>query len=254
MLFSVYLPHRILICMKQTTLLLFFLFTTFFAFSQNKPDTSIYYVNQSSIGNFNQTNAGISYTLNNSLKFNVVKKSVALNTTHSWVYGEQLNVLSNNDYTSVIDFNLYKTLRHFYYWGLGTYDKSYSLKIENRFQGGIGVGYNAVDRKNLFLNISDGFLVEYSDLYENVPYQTIRNSLRIKFMLTFKDFITLEGTDFFQPSITHWEDHNIKSTTTLTIKLYEWLGLKGSIAYNKLNLTSQENLLCNIGFTIEKYF
>lgn len=240
--------------MKRLLPVLFSLLAFLQAFSQNKPDTSIYYVNQSSIGNFNQTNSGSSYTLNNSLKFNVVKKSVALNTTNTWIYGEQLNILSNNDYTSVIDFNLFKTLRHFYYWGLGTYDKCYSLKIENRFQGGIGAGYNAVDRKNLFLNVSDGFLLEYSDLYENVPYQTVRNSLRLKFTLSFKEFVTLEGINFFQPSITHWEDHNIKSSTTLTVKLYEWLGLKGSVAYNKLNLTSQENLLCNIGFTVEKYF
>lgn len=217
-------------------------------------DTAVYYINQSSTGNFNQTNDGLSYTLNNSLKFNVTKKSIALNTTNNYLYGEQLNLLSNNDFNSIVDFSLNKKLSKLYYWGMATYTKSYSLKVDNRVQSGIGIGYKLVDSEALFLNLSDGFLYEYSDLYDVESYQTTRNSIRLKFIVAIKSYVTLESSNFFQPSLTYFEDNIILSNSSLTIKLYEWLSLKGNVVYNKISLTNKENLLSNIGFGIEKYF
>lgn len=217
-------------------------------------DTTVYYINQSSTGNFNQTNDGLSYVLNNMLKFNVAKKNMVLSTTNGYVYGEQLNLLSNNDFTSMVDFSLNKKLSKLYYWGMATYTKSYSLKVDNRVQSGAGVSYTLVDRKVLFLNLSDGFLYEYSDLYDVDAYQTTRNSIRLKFMFSLKSYVTLESSNFFQPSITYFEDNIILSNTTLTVKLYEWLSLKGNVMYNKISLTSKETVLSNIGLGIEKYF
>lgn len=217
-------------------------------------DTTVYYINQSSTGNFNQTNDGISYTLNNSLKFNIARKNMVLSTSNNYLYGEQLNLLSNNDFNSLVDFSLNKKLSKLYYWGMATYTKSYSLKVDNRLQGGAGISYTLVDRKVLFLNLSDGFLYEFSDLYNLEAYQTTRNSIRLKFMVSLKSYVTLESSNFFQPSITYFEDNITLSNTTLTIKLYEWLSLKGSVIYNKISLTGKENLISNIGFGIEKYF
>jgi len=217
-------------------------------------DTTVYYLNQSSTGNFNQTNDGISYNINNALKFNVAKKNMVLSTTNSYIYGEQLNQLSNNDFNSLVDISLNKKLSKMYYWGMATFTKSYSLKVDNRVQSGAGISYTLVDRKVLYLNLSDGFLYEYSDLYDLDAYQTTRNSARLKFMISLKSFITLESSNFFQPSITYFEDNIILSNTSLTIKLYEWLSLKGNILYNKISLTNKENVLANIGFAIEKYF
>src|SRR3954462_15793171 len=95
-------------------------------------DTVHHYVNFGSTGIINRTNTGNSYVLTNGLRFNISRKNIRLNSTNSWIYGAQQKNLTNNDFTSTLDFNLYKAASHFYYWGLANYDKSYSLKINNR--------------------------------------------------------------------------------------------------------------------------
>src|SRR5688572_3271901 len=95
-------------------------------------DTTNYYVNYTSTGIINNTNEGNSYVLNNNVRFNVYKKHILLNTTNGWVFGEQWDVRTNNDFTSVADINLFKEERHVYYWGLANYEKSYSLKVNYR--------------------------------------------------------------------------------------------------------------------------
>lgn len=236
---------------------LFFLTISYTAFSQFN-DTVKYYVNYTSAGVINKTNEGNSYVLNNNVKFNIYKKNISLNTTNSWIYGEQQDNLTNNDFSSNIDLNLFKTKRHIYYWTLAIYEKSYSLKINYRLQSGAGAGYYLIDRKNFVLEVSDGILYEKSDLYDselgNNNYQTLRNSFRLKFRLLFKDIIVLDNSDFLQHSFKDGKDYILRMNTNLSVKLYKWLSITFAVNYNKLNRTNRENLLLNYGVTMEKYF
>ena len=50
---------------------------------------------------------------------------------------------------------LYKTIKHFYYWGLATYNHSVPLLINNQFQPGGGPGYNMIDKKKAQLGIRE---------------------------------------------------------------------------------------------------
>jgi hypothetical protein len=223
-------------------------------------DTTNYFIHFGSAGIINKTNETDSYVLNNSFRFSIYKKSISLNTSNSWIYGENQDAITNNDFSSALDFNLYKTLDHFYYWGLGTYERSVSLKINHRYQAGVGVGYNVIDREKALLVISDGILYESSDLYDtpepeiSTAYATLRNSFRIKFRWIIRDVITLEGSDYLQHSLSDRHDYIVRSQTNLHVKLVKWLSFTTSLTYNKLSTTKRENLLINFGLTVEKYF
>jgi hypothetical protein len=222
-------------------------------------DTVNYYINFASTGNINKTNDGTSYLLNNNFRYSISKKSISLNTTNSWMYGKQLGNLTNNDFFSGLDFNLYKTLYNFYYWGLGSYEKSVSLKINHRLQTGAGIGYNVLNRKNMLVILSDGILYEKGDLYDGVEtgsneYEVFRNSFRLKFRFIIREIVVIEGYDFLQHALSDRKDYIIKSNTSLSVKLRKWLGLTAAVTYNKLSATRRENLLITYGITVERYF
>src|SRR3954466_10744807 len=143
---------------------LFFVLISTVSFSQFN-DSTHYYINYASTGVINKTNTGKSYVLNNNLRFNINKKNYSVNTANSWIYGKQQAIITNNDFSSAVDFNLFKTKHRFYLWGIGTYDKSVSLKINNRLQAGVGVGYNVIDKPKAIMILSDGFLYEKADLF-----------------------------------------------------------------------------------------
>jgi hypothetical protein len=222
-------------------------------------DSTHHYVNYVSTGTINKTNEGSSYVLNNALRFSISKKEYSLNTTNSWVYGKSLSNLSNNDFFSALDGNLYKTLDHFYYWGLASYEKSFSLKINHRLQAGVGIGYSIVDREVLRLILSDGVLYERGNLYDTPEeganqYEVLRNSFRLKFRAVIRDVIVLESTDFLQHALSDRKDYIVKSITGLSVKLKKGLSITGAITYNKLSKTKRENLLVTYGLTYERYF
>ncbi len=110
-------------------------------------DSTFYRINVTSTGSINKTNDGRAYLFNNGINFGIKKKDVVLNANNSFVYGNQNDRLTNRDFSSSLNFNLYKTLPNFYYWGLLNYNTSYSLKINNQFLGGLGVAYNFLDSK-----------------------------------------------------------------------------------------------------------
>ena len=188
----------------------------------------------------------------------VSKKSITLNNFNNWTYGWQQRKLTNNDLSSTLDFNLYKTLRHFYYWGLMAYDKSYSLKIINRWQGGLGVAYSFVDRETAFVNLSNGILYETGSLNvgdtAKTGYSTLRNSLRFRYRFVINGMITLDGMHLWQPSLNDGNDYILKSNTSLSVQLRQWLKLTAAFNYNKVNRTQRENLLMTFGLTAERYF
>jgi len=223
-------------------------------------DTIHYYINATSTGTINKVNEGTSYVLSNNVRFSVSRKDYSCNATSSWVYGEQLNALSNNDIYTGLDFNWYKTIPHFYYWGLANFEKSYSLKINHRYQTGAGIGYNLLDRKTSLIILSDGLLYDKGDLYDlpdnegSDRYEVVRNSFRIKFRFIIHEVIVLEGTDFLQHALNDRKDYIIKSNTSLSIKLKKGISLTTSAAYNKLSATNRENLLITYGITYQHYF
>jgi len=245
--------------MKSTVSFIVILLTTGTLYAQFS-DTTNYFVHFGAAGTINKTNETDSYVLNNSLRFSIYKKSMSLNTSNTWIYGENRDAITNNDFNSSLDFNLFKTLQNFYYWGLGTFEKSVSLKINHRIQTGLGVGYHLVDKPKVVITVSDGILYESSDLYDtpetglDTAYSTFRNSFRLKFRFVIKDRVTLEGSDFLQHSLEDRHDYVVRSQTNLSVKLVKWLSFTSSVAYNKLNTTRRENLLINFGLSIEKYF
>ncbi|MBB5394567.1 hypothetical protein [Mucilaginibacter sp. AK015] len=122
-------------------------------------DSTHYHTAFQSSGSINKTNDGTAYLLNNTFRFNIKKKDISLNFSNNWIYGKQNGNLSNNDFSTALDFNLYKGIPHFFYWGLVNYNTSYSLKINNQLLAGAGIAYSLFDSANTYLNISDGVLL-----------------------------------------------------------------------------------------------
>lgn len=148
-------------------------------------DSTHYHTSYASTGSLNKTNNGSSFLLNNAFKFNIKNKLTTLNFNNNWVYGRSNANLTNNDFSSSLDFNLNNNWRHFYFWGLANYNTSFSLKINNQLLAGFGAAYNVLDQKNAMINISNGVLYDLSNLYinptQNDVYETYRNSFRLNF-------------------------------------------------------------------------
>lgn len=221
-------------------------------------DSIYYHLRYASTGIINKTGDASSYILNNGIKFNVEKKNISFSSAASWIYGEQDKNLTNNDFSAFGNLDLNKNKHPLYYWGLVTFDKSYSLKINYRFQSGAGIGYTLIDNKNSSLVLSDGFLFETGDLYRSDfgqdKYSILRNSFRIKYRFNINNFLILEGSNFYQPSVSLLEDYIIKANNSLSIPLRKWLAITASVAYNKVSRTNRENLLFTYGLTMEKWF
>ncbi len=253
---SLYLSSK-LPDMNRFVIVLFFMVVSQFAFAQFN-DSVHYYIYYGSTGVLNKTNDGNSFVLNNTLRFSVSKKIMTLNTTNSYVYGEQRLNKTNNDFSSILDFDIYKNIRKLYYWGLGNFDKSFSLKINNRGQAGGGLAYRFIKTPTAELVLSDGIIYERSDLQKadatRDVYETLRNSARLRFRWVIKDILVLDGLQFFQNSLSDKNDYIIKSTTTASFKLRKWLNFTTALNYNKLSKTQRENLLVTFGLTVEQYF
>lgn len=212
----------------------------------------------SSTGSINRTNDATAYLLNNSLRYSIRKDDFRFNFNNSWIYGEQTKRQTNNDYVATLDFNLYKTLPHFYYWGLGNYTTSYSLKIDNQVQGGLGAAYNLIDKKNAVLNLSNGILYEQSTITltdsTKDHYNTFRNSFRIQFRWKFEELFSITGVGFAQNSLNNSDDYILRANLSLSVKLYKWISLTSAYTYNQVSRTKRENMLFTYGITFERFF
>lgn len=222
-------------------------------------DSVTYYTALNATGTYNKTNdGGELYNFNNAAKLSVRKKNVSLNSNTKWVYGKQNNLLTNNDFSSALDFNLYKSLPHFYYWGLANYTSSYSLKQNHQLQSGLGIAYNFIDKANANINVSDGLIYEYNDVIlndsTNEIYDTWRNSLRVSFRWDIRSRVYVNGVGYFQHSLNYGNDYIIRSDLGLGIRLKKWLSLTTALSYNNVSKTQRENLLVTYGLLIEKYF
>jgi hypothetical protein len=217
-------------------------------------DTVIYSVHATSTGSFSKTNELRSFQVNNILKLGVTLGKFSIQNSDGWIYGEQANVKINNDYSSVLEGDWMKNVTRFYVWGLGTFDKSYSLKINYRYQVAAGPGFTAVKNDKITLIISDGLMFEKADLIDpelgQVTYSTWRNSFRVKYHWLISNIVTFDGTGFIQPSLSQKHDNVLRYTTTLSVKLKKWLSLTSSLTYNKLTRTERENLVFTYGIAV----
>lgn len=221
-------------------------------------DSTHYHTSYASTGSVNKTNDGSSYLLNNAFKFNIKNKHTTLNFNNGWVYGRSNGALTNNDFSSSLDFNINTKAAHFYYWGLANYNTSVSLKINDQLLTGLGSAYTIIDNKNAMLNLSDGILYDLSNLYlsdtQSDVYSTFRNSFRLNYRFTIYKVLVIDGNNFIQNSLKTKSDYIIRTNTNLSLKIRKWIAFTTSINYNRQNRTRSENTLLNYGLTIEKYF
>jgi hypothetical protein len=220
-------------------------------------DSTQHLAQYTSTGSINGTNDSRAYLLNNQIKIGIRKKSVSLNFNNSWMYGKQNQQLTNNDFSSTFDFNLYNT-PNFFYWGLANYNTSRSLKINNQLLSGVGAAYSIFNRDEAYLNISDGLLFDASDIIspEGIrdKYETIRNSLRLSFRFVVFENIVFSNTAFLQSALSNKDDYIARTDAALTFKVNQWLGLTTSYYYNYISRTERENYLLSYGLTFERYF
>lgn len=232
--------------------------------STHHNDTTRFHYVYTGTGTINNSNSLHSYILSNALKLSMVKKSAEVNFGNSWVYGKQDAALTNNDFSSTLDMGLYKTLRHFYYWGMATYNHSVPLMINHQLQTGLGPGYNIVDKKKAELTASDGVIFEVNDLYDSLygrpggnifrrdRYNTFRNSAHLMLHWVIGDHYTFDGSAFLQNSFADWRDYILRLTGTAAIKLYKWISFTTSASYSEFSRTRGRNTLVSFGLTITR--
>ena len=223
-------------------------------------DTVSHYVSFSGTGNLNRTTpGGTTYLLNNVVKFQIDKKKISLNSLVSHMYGKNPISKTNDDIFAVANLDVLKGVQKFYYWALTSFEKSFSLKVDSRFQAGVGVGYSILNTDKANLEVSDGFLYETSNLaitdkLGRTSYQTVRNSLRLKYRFIIREIFRFDGLHFYQPSLSDGNDYILKLNNSFSVKLYKWLSFTTGFNYNRQNITSTENLLITYGLSLEKYF
>lgn len=221
-------------------------------------DSTHHLVNIASSGSFNSTADGITYLLNNAIRYGYKDDDFVFNGSAKWVYGNTPEKLTNNDFTSSLDFNLNKTFPHFYYWGLLNFTTSYSLRINQQGQAGLGIAYRIIDQKNMMLSISEGVLHEQSDLVKDdnphAVYSTFRNSLRLQYRLLHKNIVKASFIGYYQPSLEYAHDYIISTVTTVDVKVWKWLSLNATFTYNNISRTNRENVLITYGLIAERFF
>lgn len=220
-------------------------------------DSTNYFIKLSSTNSINRANDKSAFLFNNGVGFSIRKERVSLNWNNTWLYGQQDGTKSNNDFSTSFDANFYRPDRKFFYWGLANYNSSFSLKIKNQLLAGAGVAYSFWDTETAYLNLSDGFLFDTSSILEDdlpVHYQTVRNSFRVAYRFVVYSRVTLQGNNFYQPSLTDGSDFNVRLDNNASFALYKGLSLTAALTYNRVNRTGSENLLVTYGLSFERYF
>ncbi|MBB1286949.1 DUF481 domain-containing protein [Flavisolibacter sp. BT320] len=212
----------------------------------------------SASGNLNRSTNATAYLLTHGARYSIRNKRTTLNAAATWLYGQLGSRLTNNDFTTTTDFNVYRDSSKLYYWTLANFTSSYSLRIRNQVQAGVGAAYNFVNTPVAWLNLSEGILYEASNLATAEPaknqYQTFRNSLRLAYKFVVKNTLTFSGTNFWQPALGNGEDYTVRTSNSIGLKLNTWISVATTLGYNRFNQTRAENLLFTYGIMVEKYF
>ncbi len=242
---------------KSLTLFTICCFLALQCFSQFN-DSMDYRFRYLGTGSLNKTKTAKAYLLSNNVSFDISKPKIAWNSGANWVYGQQNQQLSNNDFGIFSNLDFRKKTNAVYYWSLINYQTSYSLKINYKLQGGGGIGYTVIDKPTSQMSLSDGMLYEANNLTDaslgQDVYSTIRNSFRLKYKFAVNDVITLNGTDFVQPSLLSINDYILSFRNDVSFRVKQWLSLSAALNYNRINRTERENLLLTFGISVDNYF
>lgn len=243
--------------MQKTIITCLVLFLFLHSFAQFN-DSTHYHFRYAGTGALNKTNTAKSYIFSNNAGFNISQKKLALDASASYNYGQQNQVLTNNDFNANTTLDFGKGKQALYEWGLANYQTSFSLQIAYKVQLGAGLGFIILDSPKAQLNISDGFLYEANNLQDavlgNDVYSTVRNSFRIKYKFVIAKSLTLHGSDFIQPSILSIKDYILGFNNDISFKLNQWLNLMSAVSYNCINRSGRQNLLFTFGLGVDKYF
>ena len=244
--------------MRYLLLVLFF-FVGFLTANAQFSDSLNHRLRLSTTGTLNKTSEGKTYLFNNGVNFGIKKKRYVINSNTTWLYGGSLETLTNNDVNTSLDFNVYhKKISDLYYWGLVNFTSSFSLKIDEQIQSGLGLAYRVINKEGLMFSVSDGLLYERSNIIQSdsVPlrYQTIRNSLRLQINWKHKELITVTGAGFWQPSLTYRNDHIVTTNLNVGFKIWRWVTLNTALNYNLISRTEKENFIITYGIVFERYF
>ncbi len=236
-----------------TCLLLFHFAHCFAQFN----DSTHYRFRYLGTGSLNETKTSKAYLFNNGVMFNTSHPKTAFSTSANWTYGQQNSQLTNNDFMALANLDFHKKESKFYYWALANYQTSYSLQIEYKVQAGAGAGYSIIDSPKTYIGISDGFLYEANSLHTaqgSDVYSTLRNSFRLRYKFIINKIVTLNGTDFVQPSMLSINDYILNFSNDVSIQLRKWLNFTAALNYNRINLTRRDNLLLTFGISVDRYF
>lgn len=221
-------------------------------------DSVTHHLRVAASGNINRSNSAAAYLLNNDARFSIKNKRTVFNTNAVWTYGEQNATLTNNDFSSSTDFNIYPDSSKLYYWGLANYTTSFSLRIQHQVQTGLGAAYNFINRPEAWLNISDGILYETSRLTAfataSQRYHTFRNSLRLGYRFVIQGAVRVEGTNFLQQALGDAGDYILRTNNSLSVKLSSWVSIGTTLTYNQFRRTGTDNLLLTYGIIAERFF
>jgi hypothetical protein len=244
--------------MKCIITIFLFLISATSVYSQFS-DSLNHRVRLSTSGTFNKTSNGTTYLLNNGANYSVKKKRFVMNSNTTWLYGGTLEKRTNNDVNSSLDFNVYnQKVPDFYYWGLVNFTSSFSLKISEQVQSGVGVAYRIFNKEGFMVSISDGLLYERSNVIQpdsiEFRYQTIRNSLRLQLNWKHKELVTVTGAGFWQPSLTYRNDHIVTTNLNVGFKIWKWVTLNTALNYNLISRTEKENFILTYGVVFERFF
>lgn len=243
---------------KQIILILIFAISIISAKSQFN-DSIHNYIQYAATGVINKTENTRSYLISNAFTYNMRRSRNALKFEGSYVYGKQLGIKSNDDFNSLVDFNLFpRDSSKLYYWGLTNYDKSFSLNIIGRLQAGLGVGYIFFKSESRSLSLSNGILYENNKIElddgTNEKNNLLRNSLRLNYRFVIKDIIVMKGSNLLQNAVGNSDDYIIRLDNSLNLTLSTWLSFRTGFTFNRNNLTGRENMLLTLGLTAEKFF
>jgi hypothetical protein len=216
-------------------------------------------------GVISDANSVSSYIFTNMLKLSLLSRATTVNWINSYVYGKSAGLLTNNDFNSTLDVNLYESIRHFYYWALGSYTSSYSLAINAQEQIAAGIGYNIIDKKKDMLLVSDGPLYEvgnlydslyggtvFGDVYQHDQYQVVRNSFHLLYHVTTHNIFSFDGSFFMQNAFNDFSDYILKLNLGMSVKLNKWLSFTTTYLYNKFTRTNTRNQIFNVGLSIAR--
>jgi hypothetical protein len=239
-----------------STWLLLFTYSNLHAQSLEKDLLQHYKMNINSNGSFNKTPNSTVYLLSNNVHLNYAKEKLEYNLYGRWNYGANSIKLTNNDFSTSFDCNLYlDTPKKFNGWVIASFISSYSLNIRNEYQIGTGIAYKVLDTvggKSFFLKLSDGLIWEYSDFTlpdnDRGLYYVVRNSFRFQFRVYSIDRrISLETTTFWQQALNKAHDFNWRSTARFEYKIWEAFTINTQLEYNYITRTERDNLIITYG-------